>query len=108
MDVGKVLVAIGLAILAFEVCEHVIFPLVWSWKMRRRSPLTGLESMRGKHAQVLRWNKTTGFVCFEGEQWKAESSTVLAPGDHVRITGVRSLTLTVVPLRQESDNGASL
>lgn len=98
----------GLAVLAFELCEHVIFLLVWNWRMRRRSPLTGLESMLGKQAQVLRWNNTTGLVCFDGEQWKAESLTVLAPGDLVLITAVRSLTLTVVPFRQESDNGASL
>ncbi|WP_123290499.1 NfeD family protein [Desulfosoma caldarium] len=103
MDGGKLFLVIALGVLVFEVVEHVIFPLVWSWSMRRRSPLIGMESMLEKHAQVLRWNRTTGIVRLEGEEWKAKSSKVLAPGDVVRITQVDSLTLTVVPVAQEND-----
>lgn len=108
MKGGNIPLVIGLAFLVFEVCEHVIFPLVWSWKTRRRSPLTGLEAMQGKRAQVLYWDNTSGIVQLEGERWKAQSETVLAPGDMVRITGVRSLTLTVVPVSEENNNPPNL
>ncbi|MGQ9669214.1 MAG: NfeD family protein [Desulfosoma sp.] len=104
MKGGNILLVIGLAFLTFEVCEHVIFPLVWSWKMRRQPPLTGLEAMQGKRAQVLYWDNTSGVVQLEGERWKAQSETVLPPGDMVRITGVRSLTLTVVPVSEENNS----
>ncbi|MGQ9484228.1 MAG: hypothetical protein ACUVSA_04390 [Desulfosoma sp.] len=79
MKGGNILLVIGLAFLTFEVCEHVIFPLVWSWKMRRQPPLTGLEAMQGKRAQVLYWDNTSGVVQLEGERWKAQSETVLPP-----------------------------
>uniref|UniRef100_A0A832A1K8 NfeD-like C-terminal domain-containing protein n=1 Tax=Desulfacinum infernum TaxID=35837 RepID=A0A832A1K8_9BACT len=98
MDGRKLLLGIILAVFAYEVCEHVIAPLLFRWKMRGRSPLTGLESFVGKTAQVATWTGGTGTVLVEGERWKAESVAPVCPGDRVRITGARSLTLTVVPL----------
>jgi len=98
MDGKKLLLGIIVAVFAYEICEHVIVPLLFRWKMRSRSPLTGLESLVGKTAQVANWADGTGTVLVEGERWKAESAARISPGDRVRITEARSLTLTVVPL----------
>lgn len=95
MNVWKIFWGMVLAIMIYEFIEHVIFPLVWSWKVRRRPSLTGVESFFGKHAHVVRWHKTRGVVLIDGERWQAESSVSFAPGDLVRVTGAHSLILTV-------------
>lgn len=102
MDGEKLLVGIVLAVLAFEVCEHVIFPLLFRWKMRGRPPRTGIEALVGRTARVMDWAGGTGTIMIDGERWKAVGAADFSPGDRVRITGVRSLTLTVVPADKES------
>lgn len=103
MGVGKILWGAAAAVLVCEILEHVIFPLVWNWRVRRRPPLSGVESFVGKRAQVVQWNKTNGIVMIDGERWKAESSMCFSPGDFVRITEARSLVLTVTSLTDEPE-----
>lgn len=102
MDGKQVLLGIVFAVLAYEVCEHVIVPVLFRWKMRGRSALTGLESLVGRTARVLEWENGAGTVMVQGERWKAQSAARISPGDRVRITKARSLTLTVVPLDDKS------
>ncbi len=102
MDVEKLFAGIVCAVVAFEVCEHVIFPVLFRWKMRDRPPRTGLEALVGRRARVMDWDGRTGTVMVDGERWKASGSSSLAPGDQVRITEARSLTLTVASEEKET------
>lgn len=102
MDVKTLVVGIACAVLAFEVCEHVIFPVLFRWKMRDRPARTGLEALVGRRARVLDWAEGAGSVMLDGERWRAVGKTNLSPGDWVRITEARSLTLTVVPTDNKS------
>jgi membrane-bound serine protease (ClpP class) len=56
---------------------------------------TGIEYMQGQSATVKSWNGTSGFIIFEGEDWRAISDMTLNEGDIVIITGYNKLTLTV-------------
>ena len=108
MDVGKLFLSLAAAVLVFEIVEHVIFPLVWSLKARRRPFLTGVESLYGKRAHVVCWTETSGVVMVDGERWHAESSRSFSPGDVVRITGSPSLILTVTSVTDEPEKLSQL
>jgi membrane-bound serine protease (ClpP class) len=79
----------------FELIEHVIFPIVWSIIVRNRKPLTGIESMVGKEAKVVKWKDANGMVFINGELWKATSDDPLLPGDEATIDKVDGLLLKV-------------
>ncbi len=46
-------------------------------------------------ATVVDWSGQSGFVDVGGELWRAESKEALAPGDAVRVSKVKGLTLEV-------------
>jgi membrane-bound serine protease (ClpP class) len=66
-------------------------------KAQRRPPVTGMEGMMHEVGEALTPIEpgTPGRVRVRGEIWTALSGDRLAPGDHVRITNVEGLTLTV-------------
>jgi membrane-bound serine protease (ClpP class) len=51
--------------------------------------------MLGQPAEVLDWSGQEGHVLAVGERWQARALQALAPGERVRITGVKGLTLEV-------------
>src|SRR5205085_11788820 len=64
---------------------------------QRRPAVTGIEGMLTQVGEAITVIEpgTPGRVRVRGESWTAQSSDQLAPGDHVRITNVEGLTLTV-------------
>jgi len=92
---------LALAVLAgiviFEIAEHVIFPLVWSFRARKSPSLTGASGLVGETAKVGRWQGTRGQVRVHGEIWRASADAALAEGDLVVVEKVDGLTLTVRP-----------
>jgi membrane-bound ClpP family serine protease len=94
----EIVVVLVIAFLAFELLEHVVFPLIWVLLQRRKKPVTGPEALVGRMAEVIEWRQREGQVFVNGEHWKAISEKPLARGDRVVIRKVEGLTLTVETL----------
>lgn len=97
----KVLTVLIAGVVIFELIEHFLFPFVWSFIMRTRKSSCGIESMEGKTVQVKDWCDREGRVSFEGELWKAVSSTKLLPGDIAVVQKVEGLVMTVAPVGKQ-------
>jgi membrane-bound ClpP family serine protease len=83
----------------FEFIEHVVFPLFWFIKGRKRKSVCGVSGMLGKVGQVKQWKKNEGKVLVNGELWQAVSEVPLLAGDRVVIQNVEGLILEVNPWR---------
>ena len=81
----------------FELIEHVVFPLFWFIKDRKRKSVCGVPGMLGKMGEVKQWQQNEGQVFVNGELWQAVSAAPLLPGDRVVIQNVKGLTLGVKP-----------
>lgn len=101
MSLTDILTIILIIFVLFELIEHVLFPLVWSIIVRNKKPLTGIESMVGKEAKVVKWQDTNGMVFINGELWKATSDYPLLPGDKATIEKVDGLLLRVNPHKDD-------
>jgi len=84
--------------IVFEFIEHVIFPLFWFIKNRKKRSICGVTGMLGKVAEVKQWETSEGRVFVNGELWKAVSDVPLSTGDKAIIQSVEGLTLRVKPL----------
>lgn len=67
-------------------------------RSHRRRVVTGAAALLGESARVLEWSGGEGHVLVAGERWKAHSDRELQPGQRVRVTEVRGLSLRVEPL----------
>jgi membrane-bound serine protease (ClpP class) len=72
-----------------------VFLLRLALKARRSKSRMGGDAMIGLIAVVTQPLAPSGQVMVNGELWQAESATPAAPGDHVRVRGLRDLTLLV-------------
>ena len=95
MSITNIVIIIIISFVLFELIEHVIFPLVWYIIVRKRKPLSGIESMVGKEVMVQKWQKKSGWVYLNGELWKASGDDHLSPGDRAVIEKVEGLLLRV-------------
>jgi len=86
----------------FELIEHVVFPLFWFIKDRKRKSVCGVPGMLGKVGEVKQWQETEGQVFVNGELWRAVSEFPLSAGDRVVVQKVDRLTVTVIPSRESS------
>lgn len=68
---------------------------VFAYRSFRKKVETGTESMIGQTATVSTWKNDSGKIVFEGEDWRAKSTTSFSKGDTVRITGYSKMTLNV-------------
>lgn len=90
-DVGWPFV-VGLAITsAAAIAAFGAFAL----KARHRPVVSGREDMIGAIGTVESSRGTDGWAEVQGERWRVVSGVPLAPGDRVRVTEVRGLTLAV-------------
>ena len=64
-------------------------------KARRRPIVSGRESLVGESGQVLQVSDGEAWAEVLGERWKVASNQPLAPGQRVRVLGLRGLTLEV-------------
>ncbi len=72
-----------------------VFLLRLAIKARRSKSHMGGDAMIGQIAVVTQSLAPSGQVMVNGELWQAESATPAAPGEHVRVRGLRDLTLLV-------------
>lgn len=84
---------IGGSAVAFALTFGLLSTLVM--RARARPVVTGREQLMGQTARVLDWSAGEGWVQLAGEHWRARGPSSLAPGMHVRVTGVDGLTLAV-------------
>jgi membrane-bound serine protease (ClpP class) len=94
----KILIILVIVLVAFEIIEHLVFPLFWLIIIRRKKSMSGRAGMIGEIGQVREWNKMEGKIFVHGELWNATSDTPLAIGDKVTIQSVEGLTLKVKPI----------
>ena len=89
------LITVLICIVIFETFEHIILPLFWMIRYRKRDSAYGPTGMIGKKCTVQQWNGTSGKVKVGAELWNASSSSPLVPGDETVILCIEGLTLRV-------------
>ena len=92
--ITKILIALVVAFVLFELVEHVVIPLIWFILGKKRRSISGAEV-----AEIKKWNKTAGQVFVNGSLWRAVSDVPLLKGDKVVIRNVEGLTLRVEPFK---------
>ena len=95
----KLVVSILIGVVLFEFIEHVMFPLIWCIKDRKRKSVCGATGMVGKVGEITQWKEASGKVSVNGELWQAVSAAPLKPGDRVVVRNVKGLTLEVTRWR---------
>jgi membrane-bound serine protease (ClpP class) len=66
-------------------------------KARRRPVVSGIEDLVGARGEALEDFAQEGWVQVRGERWRGRSSTSLARGQALRVTGISGLILSVEP-----------
>jgi membrane-bound serine protease (ClpP class) len=93
--VKEIIIALVAGYVIFELLEHVVFPLVWSFVQRRKGSICDVSSMVGKMGEVRQWEDLGGKIFINGEIWNARSDTPLFQGDKAVIEKVEGFVLTV-------------
>jgi membrane protein implicated in regulation of membrane protease activity len=92
---------VGAIVVLWVIKEIVLFPFVWrSYDPERPARSGSIEGARGIAVDDLH---PSGYVEIGAELWKAEVVGGAAPikrGEHVRVSGIRGLTLLVKPDRE--------
>lgn len=92
-----IIITIVIIFIAFELIEHLIFPLFWFiFKGRKRSTY-GVMGMIGKVVEIKRWDKTEGQVLVNGELWRAACEVPLPADGKAVVQGIEGLTLKLKP-----------
>jgi membrane-bound serine protease (ClpP class) len=79
----------------------IMFGMAWlALKARRRTPVTGKESMIGEIAMARTDLAPHGQVFLHGELWEAISEQPIRRGEEAEVTSVEGLTLKVAPHRK--------
>ncbi len=84
--------------IVFEVIEHLLLPLAWSFVARNRRSPCGIEGMLGKVVEVKKWCDGQGRVLLDGELWKATSCDPQRPGDKAEVQEVVGLVLKIAAI----------
>jgi membrane-bound ClpP family serine protease len=93
-----VLIVVLIGIVAFEVIEHIVLPLVFAVFARKRRAVTGSEGMLGRVVEVACWHGGAGTVRCGGELWSATSVHCFAPGDKAIVRRTDGLCLSITPV----------
>ena len=91
------LVVLLVCFVAYELVEHVVFPLYWAVKNRNRASACGPDAMVGKEGLAKHWSGLQGKVTLGNELWNARSESEISPGSKVIVAAVDGLTLVVKP-----------
>jgi membrane-bound serine protease (ClpP class) len=95
-------VAIWVLIAVFLILLNVSLAMV-SYRTILKRPTTGKEGLVAATGVVVASQGRRGKVMVRGEHWDAEFTEDLSPGDEIRVSAVKGLTLVV-----ESDTGQGL
>jgi membrane-bound serine protease (ClpP class) len=71
-------------------------------KTHRRRPSTGLQGLVGEEGESLEDLGPSGRVFVRGEIWEAESPGGIKKGEHIKVTSVKGLKITV---RKQGEGG---
>jgi len=102
--VKNAIIFVAIGFLLFEIVEHLVFPLIWLIKDRKKKSVCGVTGMLGKPGEIRYWREFEGQVFVHGELWRAVSTFPLSAGDRVVIQNVDGLTLGVIPFRESGAN----
>jgi membrane-bound ClpP family serine protease len=101
----EVIITLVAGFVIFEILEHVIFPLVWSFFQRRKGSVCDVSSMIGKVGEVKKWDGLQGKIFIDGEIWNAKSAFSLFQGDKAIIEKVEGFVVTVKKVPNVSHSG---
>jgi membrane-bound ClpP family serine protease len=93
--VEEIIITLVAGFVIFEIIEHIVFPLIWSFIQRRKGSPCDVSSMVGKVGEVKQWQNLEGKVFINGEIWNARSVIPLLLGDKAVIERVEGFVLTV-------------
>jgi membrane protein implicated in regulation of membrane protease activity len=82
-------------VIAFEAVEHVVFPLIWTMRRRRRDRTDPLAALAGRRVKVASWSDGRGQVFMGNERWLAQGPPDLTAGEVVVVGGNEGLLLFV-------------
>jgi membrane-bound ClpP family serine protease len=91
----EIIITLAAGFVIFEILEHVVFPLVWSFVQTRKGSICDVSSMIGKVGEIKQWQDLGGKIFIIGEIWNARSDTPLCQGDKAVIERVEGFVLTV-------------
>ena len=94
-----VIITIIICFIAFELIEHVVLPLIWFIKDRKKKSNYGVTGMLGKVVEIKQWDKTEGRVLVNGELWRAVCEVPLPQGSKAMILDIEGLTLKLKPFK---------
>ena len=97
------LVTIFICIVVYEIIEHLILPLFWMIRYRRRKSSVDPSGMIGKSCLVKKWDGNSGKVQVGSELWNATGQPHLIPGDQVVVQDIEGLTLKVSASEKAND-----
>lgn len=86
--------AVWVAIGAVLVCLNFLLALL-IYRLIQTRPKTGVEGLTGQRGVVLTSSGKKGKVQLRGENWDAEFSEELKPGDEIMVSSLRGLVLVV-------------
>lgn len=92
-----IIIVLIIGLIVFELIEHVVLPLFWTFKHRKQGAICGAEGMFGKVVEVRQWSETEGQVAVDGELWRGVSDVPLSTGGKAIIQDVAGLTLRLKP-----------
>ena len=92
-----VIITIVICFITFELIEHVVLPLIWFIKDRKKKSNYGVTGMLGKIIEIKQWDKTEGRVLVNGELWRAVCEVPLSQGSKAMIIDIDGLTLKLKP-----------
>jgi membrane-bound ClpP family serine protease len=98
--VKSAIIILAIGVLLFELIEHIVFPLIWFIKDRKRRSVCGLTGMAGKIGEIKYWQDSEGQIFVNGELWRAVSDFQLSAGDRVVVQDVYGLTVSVIPFKE--------
>ena len=102
------IIALVLAVIAFEMIEHVFLPIFWFLLKGRKRSEYSHDGMKGKIVVIKCWKDKTGIVLFHAERWHAVSDYLLLPGEKAIVEEVFGLTLKIKPSMDTADNPVCL
>ena len=97
--IKSVILILVVGVILLELIEHVLLPLFWFIKGRKRKSACGISGMFDKVGEVKQWHKNEGKVYVDGELWQAFGEVSFLPGDKVIVKNVEGLKLEVTPWR---------
>jgi membrane-bound ClpP family serine protease len=93
-----------IAFVAFELIEHVLFPIIWHFLKRRSDTKHDSQGMTGKTVEIKSWDDKSGIVLFHAERWQAVADKPMQPGEKAIVEKASGLTLKIKPYTSTIDN----